>query len=181
MVFKFFLQNRRKFNIFAIFFGNFFSKFRKFSGVRGAPPPGPPTRPDPLPSSPRNFFLRTPLPHWASQEVGKPIPVDHYNSRKQIPQTRSAHQGRKPEDLLSTQTNNRNFGNRGIPKLEIHFTPLPPNPQSSAIPRQQRRDGGSRNAPARNRKNCWRNVQVSCTVIYIGEHSAIQEAFSKKL
>ena len=39
--FEIFLQNRRKYSIFAIFFRNFFANFRKFSGVRGALPPDP--------------------------------------------------------------------------------------------------------------------------------------------
>ena len=40
---------------------NFFAKFQKFSGVRGAPPPGPHTRPAKTLNPLRNFFLRTPL------------------------------------------------------------------------------------------------------------------------
>ena len=39
--FEIFLKNRRKYSIFAIFWGNFFANFRKFSGVLGAPPPDP--------------------------------------------------------------------------------------------------------------------------------------------
>ena len=39
--FKNFLQNRLKYNIFCNFLLEFFANFRKFSGVRRAPPPDP--------------------------------------------------------------------------------------------------------------------------------------------
>ena len=60
--FEIFLQNRRKYSIFCNFLREFFCKFSKILRRPGAPPHGPPTRPDPLPwTPPRNFFLRTPL------------------------------------------------------------------------------------------------------------------------
>ena len=39
------LLKNMQLHFFLIFFRNFFANFRKFSGVREAPPPGPPTRP----------------------------------------------------------------------------------------------------------------------------------------
>ena len=61
--FETFLQNRRKYSIFAIFFVHFFATVRKFSGVRGRSPPDPLRGRTPyLEPPPRNSFLRTPLP-----------------------------------------------------------------------------------------------------------------------
>ena len=61
MVLKLFCKICENTAFFAIFFRNFIANFRKFSGVRGASPRGPPTRPDPLHWSPRKFFLHAPL------------------------------------------------------------------------------------------------------------------------
>ena len=67
MVLKFFLQNRRKYNIFCNFLQEFFANFRKFSG-------GPPIRPDPLPwTPPPKFFLRTPLTYCGWKNLWKEL------------------------------------------------------------------------------------------------------------
>ena len=55
------LQNRRKYSSFCTFLREFFANFRKFSGVRGAPPPDPLRGRTPTLKPPPKFFPAAPL------------------------------------------------------------------------------------------------------------------------